>query len=87
MKQRPSAGGAAGRPEDGGPEAPPDPLSAAERAQVLAALGPAPVDIDALVRCSGLSIRAVQVALIELALAGRIARHGGGLISLMPGES
>jgi DNA processing protein len=73
--------------EDRGPEAPPVPLSAAERAQVLAALGPAPVDIDALVRCSGLSIRAVQVALIELALAGRIARHGGGLISLMPGES
>lgn len=73
--------------EDCGPEAPPVPLSAAERAQVLAALGPAPVDIDALVRCSGLSIRAVQVALIELALAGRIARHGGGLISLMPGES
>jgi DNA processing protein len=73
-------------PASDDPEAPPAPLSAAEREQVLAALGPAPVDIDALARCSGLSIRAVQVALIELALAGRIARHGGGLISLMPGD-
>lgn len=66
------------------PVAPPPELSPAERDLVLAALGPAPVDVDALVRESGLSIRAVHVALIELALAGRIARHGGGLISLTP---
>jgi len=42
-------------------------------------LGPAPVDVDAVVRGTG---RAVQIALIELALAGRIERHGNGLVSL-----
>jgi len=31
---------------------------------------------------TGLAIRAVQIALIELALAGRIERHGNGLLSL-----
>jgi DNA processing protein len=51
----------------------------------LAALGPAPVDIDSLVRGTGLAIRNVQIALMELALAGRLERHGGGLISLSPG--
>jgi DNA processing protein len=61
---------------------PPPPLSQAERDLVIAALGPAPVDIDALVRGTGLPTRAVQVVLIELALAGRIERHGNGLVSL-----
>ncbi len=59
-------------------------LSDRDRDRVLAALGPAPIDVDTLQRGSGLAIRAVQVALIELALAGRIARHGNGLISLVP---
>jgi DNA processing protein len=49
----------------------------------MAALGPAPVDVDSLVRGTGLPIRAVQAALIELALAGRIERHGNGLVSLL----
>ncbi len=53
--------------------------------RLLAALGPAPIDIDALVRATGLSARAMQVALIELALAGRIERHGHGLVSLLSG--
>ncbi len=61
-----------------------EPLSAHDRDRVIAALGPAPVDVDALVRGTGLAIRAVQVALIELALAGRIERHGNGLVSLAP---
>ena len=46
--------------------------------------GPAPVDIDSLVRGTGLSIRSVQIALMELSLAGRIERHGGGMVSLAP---
>ena len=33
---------------------------------------------------TGLAIRAVQIALIELALAGRIERHGHQLVSLAP---
>ncbi len=59
-------------------------LSERDRDRVVAALGPAPVDIDSLVRGTGLSIRSVQIALMELALAGRIERHGGGLVSLAP---
>ncbi len=62
---------------------PPPPLSEHDRDRVVAALGPAPVDVDSLVRGTGLSIRAVQAALIELALAGRIERHGNGLVSLV----
>ncbi len=62
----------------------PAPLSQSDRERIVAALGPAPVDIDSLVRGTGLSIRSVQIALMELALAGRIERHGGGLVSLAP---
>jgi len=65
----------------------PAPISEGERDRILAALGPAPVDVDALVRATGLAIRSVQVALIELALAGRIERHGNGLVSLRPAQS
>ena len=42
-------------------------------------------EIRELARATGLSIRAMQVALIELALAGRIERHGHQLVSLAPG--
>ena len=62
----------------------PSDLSDGDRDRVVGALGPAPVDVDALVRGTGLDIRAVQIALIELALAGRIERHGNGLVSLAP---
>ena len=64
----------------------PEPLSEDERGRVVAALGPAPVDIDSVVRSTGLGIRSVQIALMELALAGRIERHGGGLVSLAPAQ-
>lgn len=53
-----------------------------DRDRVLAALGPAPVDLDSLARATGLSARALQIALIELSLAGRIERHGQQLVSL-----
>jgi DNA processing protein len=66
------------------PALPPEPLSERDRDRVVASLGPAPIDVDSLVRATGLPIRAVQAALIELALAGRIERHGNGLVSLMP---
>ncbi len=64
------------------PVQPPLPLGEPDRAALLGVLGPAPVDIDTLARTSGLSPRALQVALIELALAGRIERHGHQLVSL-----
>ena len=56
-----------------------------ERDRVAGALGPAPVDLDALVRSTGLPLRIVRIALVELDLAGRITRPGPGLIALNPG--
>ena len=58
-----------------------------ERARVLAMLGPSPVNIDELVRVTGLSVRVIQAAVLELSLAGRIERHGQNFISLIPGAS
>jgi DNA processing protein len=64
------------------PETPPPPYDAdSERARVLAVLGPAPVNIDELVRVTGLSARVIQVAILELSLAGQIERHGQNLVS------
>jgi DNA processing protein len=54
-----------------------------ERSRVLALLSPAPVSIDDLVRLSKSSPRTVRIVLLELELAGRLERHGGGLVSLM----
>jgi DNA processing protein len=67
----------------------PDPpeIGVGDRARLLGALGPAPVDIDELARATGLSIRAIRIALIELDLAGRIERHGHQLVSLATGGS
>lgn len=53
-----------------------------ERERVIEALGPSPVDIDEVIRATGLSARAVQVVLLELDLAGRLERHGRQLVSL-----
>jgi DNA processing protein len=44
-------------------------------------IGPTPVAIDDLVRLSGASAATVRRVLLELELAGRIERHGGGLVS------
>ena len=56
--------------------------SAGDTGTVEQSLGPHPIDVDAIVRATGLSIRAVQIALIELDLSGRIERHGAQLVSL-----
>ena len=53
------------------------------RAQVVALLGPTPVRIDDLVRLSSSTAALVRTVLLELELAGRIERHGGGLVSLI----
>lgn len=45
-------------------------------AQIVALLGPAPTALDDLVRASGRSLREVQVAVLDLELAGRLERHG-----------
>ena len=59
-------------------------IASADRDRLLAALGPAPIDVDELVRTTGLPARTLHIALIELALAGRIERHGHQLVSLAP---
>lgn len=52
-------------------------------AAVLTALmGPSPVPVDALVRLSGLSPAEVNATLVDLDLAGRVERHGSGMVSL-----
>jgi DNA processing protein len=53
-----------------------------DRDRLLAALGPAPIDVDELARATGLPVRSLQIALVELALAGRIERHGHQMVSL-----
>lgn len=68
------------------PAPPPAPLpvsdpSSNDREAVLSALGPTPVEIDDLMRSTNLSVPAIRAILIELDLAGRIERHGHGLVS------
>jgi len=45
-------------------------------------LGPSPVPVDEIIRLSGASSGAVQMALLELDLAGRLDRHAGNKVSL-----
>jgi DNA processing protein len=54
-----------------------------ERLRIVALLGPTPVTLDDLVRLSGTTPAIVRTVLLELELAGRLERHGGGLVSLI----
>jgi DNA processing protein len=54
-----------------------------ERSRIIGLLGPSPCSIDDLVRLSRTSPAIVRTVLLELELAGRIERHGGGLVSLV----
>jgi DNA processing protein len=60
----------------------PDP-NAADRKHIVGLLGPTPILLDDLIRLSGASPAVVRTVLLELELAGRLERHGGGLISLI----
>lgn len=53
-----------------------------ERNRIIQALGPAPVDIDDIVRHTNVAPAAVYLVLLELDLAGRLQRHPGGAVSL-----
>ncbi|WP_109808184.1 DNA-processing protein DprA [Sphingosinithalassobacter portus] len=53
-----------------------------DRARITGLLGPVPVAVDELIRQSGLVPAVVQTVLLELELAGRLERHGGGRVSL-----
>jgi DNA processing protein len=39
--------------------------------------------VDDLIRLSKASPRTVRIVLLELEIAGRLERHGGGLVSLV----
>jgi DNA processing protein len=60
----------------------PDDIATAEPADIAARLTTAPVGIDELIRQSGESAAAVQLALLELEIAGRLQRHAGGRVSV-----
>jgi DNA processing protein len=66
--------------EDEPPAFEPD---ARDRARITALLGPSPVLLDDLIRMAGASPATVRTVLLELELAGRLERHGGGLVSLL----
>jgi DNA processing protein len=51
---------------------------------VEALLGPSPVPVDEIIRLSGAPSGAVQMALLEMDLAGRLDRHAGNKVSLSP---
>lgn len=58
-------------------------LSETDRSLIIDALGMAPVETDELIRVTGISSGAVYLVLLELDLAGRIARHPGNKVSLI----
>jgi len=64
-----------------------DPLApepdASDRARITGLLGPTPILLDDLIRMAGASPAIVRTVLLELELAGRLERHGGGLVSLI----
>ena len=53
-----------------------------ERGVVLGLLSHAPVQVDEIIRQSGLAPATVQTVLLELELGGRLERHAGGRVSL-----
>lgn len=64
------------------PLRPPPLIGTSDRDRVVGAMGPHPIPIDDLARATELGARELRVILMELDLAGRIERHGHGLVSL-----
>ena len=58
-------------------------IDPSEHARIVALLGPTAISLDDLIRMSGLSPTIVRSVLLQLELAGRLERHGGGLVSLL----
>ena len=56
---------------------------AGERARIVNLLGPSPIGLDDLIRMADAPPAIVRTVLLELELAGRLERHGGGLVSLI----
>ncbi|WP_295808564.1 DNA-processing protein DprA [uncultured Nitratireductor sp.] len=60
------------------------PPSDSDRDRIVQALGPSPVLIDDIIRHTGLHPSQVLTVLLELDLAGRLERHSGSAVSLLP---
>ena len=78
-----------GRPVET-PLAEPDQVSQAsaepgddERSRIVSLLGPTPVSLDDIVHLSNCRPAIVRTVLLELEIAGRIERHGAGMVSLL----
>jgi DNA processing protein len=70
-------------PLPAGWDAAPEEFAEAEPADIERLLTIAPVAVDELIRQSGASAAEVQMALLELEIAGRIERHAAGRVSLI----
>lgn len=72
------------RLEDPMPQGHPDPQADdSARTAIVEALSPTPTSVDEIIRETKLPPAVVQLVLLELDLAGRLARHGGGAVSLV----
>ena len=54
-----------------------------ERARIVNLLAPSPIGLDDIVRMADTSAAIVRTVLLELELAGRLERHGGGMVTLL----
>ncbi len=70
-----------GEAEDDEPAA--DEPDASDRSRIVNLLGPSPIGLDDLIRMAGTSPAVVRTVLLELELAGRLERQGGGLLTLL----
>jgi DNA processing protein len=70
-------------PLPAGWESAPEEFADAEPADIAGLLTTAPVAVDELIRQSGSSAAEVQMALLELEIAGRLQRHAAGRVSLI----
>ena len=67
------------------PDSPPDDGEVtASHGRVLRSLSPSPIGADELVRHCNLAPAVVSAVLLELELAGRLERHPGNQVSLLP---
>jgi DNA processing protein len=76
----------ASEPDPPLPLRPPPLIGGSDRERVLDAMGPNPIAVDDLARATELGPRELRIILMELDLAGRIERHGQGLVSLRGGS-
>jgi DNA processing protein len=53
-------------------------------AAIVGRLGPAPVPVDELIRQCSFSAPVIRTVLLELELAGRLERHPGDAVSMLP---